>query len=133
MSAERNGAWLHIIVENPYIPIAQARRRRVGLANVRARLRAMHGGDAAARRRTQRHVAGRGDAAGRHGRGLMTVDLLRVVIVDDEPLARTVVHEHIKDHPRRRGRRRMRQRPDAVKAVAELSLISSFSTDGCRS
>ena len=46
--AERNGAWLHIIVENPCDPDRPRRGGAgVGLANVRARLRATHGGDAA--------------------------------------------------------------------------------------
>ena len=45
--AERNGAWLRIVVENPCD--ADRPRRRgggLGLANVRARLQAMHGSDA---------------------------------------------------------------------------------------
>jgi hypothetical protein len=48
VSAERNGAWLRILIENPCDPDRPPRRGAgVGLANVRARLRAMHGGDAA--------------------------------------------------------------------------------------
>jgi two-component system, LytTR family, sensor histidine kinase AlgZ len=48
VSAERNGAWLHIVVENPCDPDRPRRGGAgVGLANVRARLRATHGGDAA--------------------------------------------------------------------------------------
>jgi two-component system, LytTR family, sensor histidine kinase AlgZ len=47
VSAEQNGAWLHIIVENPCDPDRPRRGGAgVGLANVRARLRAMHGADA---------------------------------------------------------------------------------------
>jgi two-component system LytT family response regulator len=51
----------------------------------------------------------------------MTVDLLRVVIVDDEPLARTVVREYIKDHPGVEVVAECANGFDAVKAVAELS------------
>lgn len=48
VSAERNGAWLHIVVENPCDADRPKRGGAgVGLANVRARLRATHGGDAA--------------------------------------------------------------------------------------
>ena len=52
---------------------------------------------------------------------------LRVIIVDDEPLARAVVREYLAAHPSRRGRG-VRERLDAVKAVSELSPHSSFST-----
>ena len=46
--AQRQGAWLHIVVENPCDPDRPKRGGAgVGLANVRARLRATHGGDAA--------------------------------------------------------------------------------------
>ena len=50
----------------------------------------------------------------------MTVDLLRVVIVDDEPLARTVVRD-IKDHLGVEVVAECANGFDAVKAVAELS------------
>ena len=47
VSADRNGPWLRIVVENPCDPDRPRRRGAgVGLANVRARLRAMHGADA---------------------------------------------------------------------------------------
>ena len=48
VSAERSGAWLKIIVDNPCDPDRPRRGGAgVGLANVRARLRATHGADAA--------------------------------------------------------------------------------------
>jgi two-component system, LytTR family, response regulator len=51
----------------------------------------------------------------------MTEDLLRVVIVDDEPLARLVVREYIKDHPGVEVVAECANGFDAVKAVAELA------------
>ena len=48
VSAAREGVWLRISVENPCDPDRPARGGAgLGLANARARLRAMHGGDAA--------------------------------------------------------------------------------------
>ena len=49
----------------------------------------------------------------------MTDDRLRVVIVDDEPLARAVVREYIKDHPGVEVVAECGNGFDAVKAVAE--------------
>ncbi len=51
----------------------------------------------------------------------MTADTLRVVIVDDEPLARTVVREYLKRHPGVEVVAECGNGFDAVKAVAELS------------
>ena len=51
----------------------------------------------------------------------MTADLLRVVIVDDEPLARTVVREYLKPHPGVESVAECGNGFEAVKAVAELS------------
>ena len=51
----------------------------------------------------------------------MTEDLLRVVIVDDEPLARTVVREYLKAHPGVAVVAECGNGFDAVKAVAELA------------
>ena len=48
VTADRTGPWLRIVIENPCDPDRPPRRGAgVGLANVRARLRAMHGTDAA--------------------------------------------------------------------------------------
>jgi hypothetical protein len=47
VAAERDGAWLKIVVDNPCDPDRPKRRGTgVGLANVRGRLRALHGPDA---------------------------------------------------------------------------------------
>ena len=47
VAAERDGTWLKIVVDNPCDPERPRRRGTgVGLANVRARLRALHGPDA---------------------------------------------------------------------------------------
>ena len=51
----------------------------------------------------------------------MSEDALRVVIVDDEPLARTVVREYLKDHPGVEVVAECGNGFEAVKAVAELS------------
>jgi two-component system LytT family response regulator len=51
----------------------------------------------------------------------MSENLLRVVIVDDEPLARTVVREYLKDHPGVEVVAECGNGFDAVKAVAELA------------
>ncbi|MGH9372848.1 MAG: LytR/AlgR family response regulator transcription factor [Vicinamibacterales bacterium] len=51
----------------------------------------------------------------------MTADALRVVIVDDEPLARGVVREFLKGHPGVDVVAECGNGFDAVKAVAELS------------
>ena len=51
----------------------------------------------------------------------MTDDLLRVVIVDDEPLARAVVREYLKAHPGVEVVAECGNGFDAVKAVAELA------------
>jgi two-component system LytT family response regulator len=51
----------------------------------------------------------------------MTGDLLRVVVVDDEPLARTVVREYLEDHPGVEVVAECGNGFDAVKAVAELA------------
>jgi two-component system, LytTR family, response regulator len=51
----------------------------------------------------------------------MSEDVLRVVIVDDEPLARTVVREYLKDHPGVDVVAECANGFDAVKAVAEQS------------
>jgi len=51
----------------------------------------------------------------------MTADALRVVIVDDEPLARVVVREFLKAHPGVEVVAECGNGFDAVKAVAELS------------
>ena len=95
----------------------------------------LHGADAGlTRRRSARGLARGADAAGGHRRGIMTDDLLRVVIVDDEPLARAVVREYIKDHPGRRGRRRVRQRIRRGQGGGRaVRRISSSSTCRCRS
>ena len=50
----------------------------------------------------------------------MSEDLLRVVIVDDEPLARTVVREYLKAHPGVEVVAECGNGFDAVKAVTEL-------------
>src|SRR5829696_1126110 len=48
VTADRTGAWLRIVIENPCDPDRPPRRGAgVGLANVKARLRAMHGTEAA--------------------------------------------------------------------------------------
>jgi two-component system LytT family response regulator len=51
----------------------------------------------------------------------MSGDTLRVVIVDDEPLARTVVREYLKHHPGVEVVAECANGFDAVKAVTELS------------
>jgi two-component system LytT family response regulator len=51
----------------------------------------------------------------------MSGDLLRVVVVDDEPLARTVVREYLEDHPGVEVVAECGNGFDAVKAVAELA------------
>ena len=51
----------------------------------------------------------------------MSEEVLRVVIVDDEPLARTVVREYLKDHPGVEVVAECGNGFEAVKAVAELS------------
>jgi two-component system LytT family response regulator len=51
----------------------------------------------------------------------MSTETLRVVIVDDEPLARTVVREFLKAHPGVEVVAECGNGFDAVKAVAELS------------
>jgi two-component system LytT family response regulator len=51
----------------------------------------------------------------------MTADLLRVVIVDDEPLARTVVREYLKRHAGVEVVAECGNGFDAVKAVSELA------------
>ena len=55
------------------------------------------------------------------GGGAMTSDPLRVVIVDDEPLARTVVREYLKAHPGVEVVAECANGFDAVKSVTELS------------
>ena len=70
----------------------------------------------------------------------MTDDRLRVVIVDDEPLARAVVREYIKDHPGVEVVAECGNGFDAVKAVAERApedpgladRLLSFAVDGLR-
>ena len=52
---------------------------------------------------------------------MMTEELLRVVIVDDEPLARSVVREYLKEHPGVEVVAECGNGFEAVKAVAELS------------
>jgi two-component system, LytTR family, response regulator len=52
---------------------------------------------------------------------MMSTDTLRVVIVDDEPLARTVVREFLRAHPGVDVVAECGNGFDAVKAVAELS------------
>jgi len=52
---------------------------------------------------------------------MMTGDLLRVVVVDDEPLARTVVREYLEEHPGVQVVAECGNGFDAVKAVAELA------------
>jgi two-component system, LytTR family, response regulator len=52
---------------------------------------------------------------------MTTTDSLRVVIVDDEPLARTVVREYLKAHPGVEVVAECANGFDAVKAVTELS------------
>ena len=48
VTADRTGPWLRIVIENPCDPDRHPRRGAgVGLANVKARLRAMHGTEAA--------------------------------------------------------------------------------------
>jgi two-component system LytT family response regulator len=51
----------------------------------------------------------------------MTAETLRVVIVDDEPLARTVVREYLKHHSGIEVVAECGNGFDAVKAVSELS------------
>src|ERR671919_2680245 len=51
----------------------------------------------------------------------MTADTFRIVIVDDEPLARSVIREFVKAHPGVEVVAECGNGFDAVKAVAELS------------
>src|SRR4029453_677130 len=88
---------------------------RAGAAPRAARSRRHPGGG-----RTRGSLVCRADAAGGRGEG-MSGDTLRVVIVDDEPLARTVVREYLKHHAGVEIVAECGNGFDAVKAVTELS------------
>ena len=121
--AEQRAASLVVTVDNPCDPDRPAGRGTgLGLRNVRERLESAYGGDALLRteERDGRFVvtveipADRADA-----RELMS-ETLRIVIVDDEPLARAVVREYAAGDPGIEIVADCANGFEAVKAVAEL-------------
>ena len=134
---------LRVVIENPCD--ADRPRRRgagVGLSNVRARLTALHGHDArltagevdglwrvelwmpyepAPAREPVPAEDGRAAEESAVKREAIAPESMRVVIVDDEPLARAVVREYLGRHPGVEIVAECGNGFEAVKAVTELA------------
>ncbi len=120
LEARRAGNRLRIVIENPFDPDAPARPRGgLGLRLVRERLAALYGADAifAAKRLDGRHLAIISVPA-RVGRSLVT-EPVRVLVVDDEEPARTLLAEILSRAPGVRVVGECRNGFEAVRAAAE--------------
>ena len=132
IAASRTPARLSIVVENPCDPDRpRGTGAGVGVSNVRE----APGGALRRRGDRQQQRAGRRLAYGTvvscraarqrrgesDGAGMTETESLRVVIVDDEPLARAVVREYLGAHPGVAIVAECGNGFDAVKAVTELA------------